>query len=571
MPYLVHGRAPTGMTLGERMAYYKVPAVSIAMVRNGRIAWVRAYGVMRTGGPPVNPETPFEAGSISKPVLVVGLLTLVQTGRLDLDTDVNRYLSSWKIPDNAYTQKRKVTIRDLLAHEAGVTNPGADTPNGQPAPTLLQVLNGDPPATNPPITVDSTPGAAWAYSNGGYDVLAQLLEDVTGETFPSFMEQAVFGPLQMTRSTYDRPGPGQFPLKYAMPYDENGNMYANGPYTAPLGDGGLWSTPTDLARLAIAVQQAWSGKSHFLSAPMARQMLTPVVQENPLLYPGSHESQGLGFRLAECAGPPVFGHSGHNEGYECEVEAFCVGDGVVVMTNSDNGGRLCAEVIQTIAHTCGWPCFQPKERDITALDATNYCGYEGSYQAGPYTVVKIVRDRNRLLCYLNSTYCVELSPENARDWLSDDGEAFHFQLDRSGRARRLIYPWNDVATAADRVDDTTAAAVVSRAEGKFKSQAPDPGTEPALRALLKGLQTGKLDYRLMTPGWASFFRENLRSLRPVFNAYGPLRSVTFLRVSGGYDDSYRADFENETCVFRIGLTADGKIYRLQQRPSVSNP
>src|SRR6185436_9179975 len=112
-PVLANGQ-PEGPNLADRMAALRVPGVSIAMIHDGTIEWVRGFGVTRISGPAVTPDTLFQAASISKPVSALAVLRLVESGKLGLDTDVNQYLKTWKVPENKFTAKAKVTLRTLL-------------------------------------------------------------------------------------------------------------------------------------------------------------------------------------------------------------------------------------------------------------------------------------------------------------------------------------------------------------------------------------------------------------------------------------------------------------------------
>ena len=126
--------------------------------------------------------------------------------KIDLDSDVNRYLKRWKIPENEFTHEKKVTVRELLNHTSGIgTHNGAFYDPSQPVPTLIQLLDGEKPATTPPVRVEAVPGTKWAYSNGGYLVLQLLVEDVTGETFAHYMKHAVLDSIGMKESTFDSP------------------------------------------------------------------------------------------------------------------------------------------------------------------------------------------------------------------------------------------------------------------------------------------------------------------------------------------------------------------------------
>ena len=200
---MIKGAPASHVTLASRMEALHVPGVSVAVIRNGKILWARGFGVTKLGGAPVTENTVFQAGSISKPVTAMAVMHLVQAGRLNLDTDINTYLKSWKVPENEFTAQKKVTLRGLLSHTAGVTVHGfPGYASGATVPTLVQVLNGETPANTPAIRVDTTPGTLWRYSGGGYVITQQMLLDVTGQSFPAFMHATVLGPLGMTHSTY---------------------------------------------------------------------------------------------------------------------------------------------------------------------------------------------------------------------------------------------------------------------------------------------------------------------------------------------------------------------------------
>lgn len=162
------------------MAQLHVPGVSIAVIRNGHIDWTRGYGVRYLAGPSVTPQTLFCAASISKPITAMGVLKLVEKGKIDLDTDVNHYLKRWKIPENQFTAQKKVTVRELLSHTSGIGTTYDDLYDpAQPVPTIVQMLNGERPAKTAPVRVTGVPGTKFAYSNGGYLVLYLLVEDVS--------------------------------------------------------------------------------------------------------------------------------------------------------------------------------------------------------------------------------------------------------------------------------------------------------------------------------------------------------------------------------------------------------
>ena len=223
-PVEIQGKPAQRWTLAERMKEHKVPGVSIAVIEGGRIAWARGFGVKEAGkSDSVTPTTLFQAASISKPVAATAMLRLVERGTLNLDTNVNRYLKSWKVPDNKFTATEKVTLRRIVSHTAGLTVhgfPGYATTD--PIPTVVQVLDGVKPANTDPVRVDTTPGAIERYSGGGTTIMQQLLVDVTGKPFPALMQELVLGPAGMTSSTYEQPIPAARAPEAAHAHTQDG-------------------------------------------------------------------------------------------------------------------------------------------------------------------------------------------------------------------------------------------------------------------------------------------------------------------------------------------------------------
>lgn len=253
------------MNLVDRMSFYNVPGVSIAVIDQGRIAWARGYGFAdKAAKRPVTPETRFQAASISKSVAAAAALHFVEESRIDLDRNVNDYLKSWKVPDNDFTREQKVTLRRILSHSAGLTVhgfPGYEV--GKPLPTLVQVLNGAKPANTEPIRVDTVPGTKWRYAGGGYVVMQQMLIDLLGKPFPEITQQTSLTGFGMTDSAYSQPLRDDWKPFAATAYRSDGKPVEGEYHTYPeLAAAGLWTTPSDLARFAVGIQDSLAGKSH---------------------------------------------------------------------------------------------------------------------------------------------------------------------------------------------------------------------------------------------------------------------------------------------------------------------
>lgn len=352
---VVKGEASPAMTLPARMAALHVPGVSLAFFEDGKLAWAKAYGLSDVEhNVPVTTDTLFQAGSISKPLAAMAALRLVEAGKLSLDEDVNTRLKSWQVPVSPLTAAQKVTLRRLLTHTAGLTVHGfRGYSRTEARPTLPQVLNGEKPANSAPVTVVATPGSAWSYSGGGYTVAQLMMQDVTGRPFADLVRETVLVPAGLAASTYEQPLPPAREAAAALGYRGDGRIVDGGWHVYPeQAAAGLWTTPSDLARLAIELQnEAVGTSSRILSPAMARTMLT-----------GGMGEWGLGVNVP-ADGPARFGHGGANEGFRNEFVAFTGGhrQGFVVMTNGDNGSELIAELERAVAAVYGWPIDRPDE------------------------------------------------------------------------------------------------------------------------------------------------------------------------------------------------------------------
>ena len=335
------------LSLAALMELYKVPALSIAVIDDYKIAWAKGYGTIGVGSSnPVGTKTLFQAGSISKPVAATGALYLVEHGKLSLDEDVNRKLATWKVPENDFTKEQKVTLRRLMSHTAGLTVhgfPGYDV--DEPLPTLVQVFNGEKPANTAPILVDILPGTQQRYSGGGVTIEQQLMIDVTGKPFPELLRATVLDKIGMTDSTYEQPLPVvRAALTANGTYADGKPVHGRWHIYPEMAAAGLWTTPTDLARFAIEIAQSRRGKSNrVLSQKMTEEMLTEVK-----------DGAGLGF-FVEKENPGQFGHNGADEGFQALLTMNSeTGKGVAIMADSDNGIAVADLVLRSVAKEYAW-------------------------------------------------------------------------------------------------------------------------------------------------------------------------------------------------------------------------
>ena len=336
--------APQHLDLDQALQALKIPSVSVALIDHGEVAWARAYG-----GSGTSTRTLYQAASLSKLVAAVAAMRLVQQGRLDLDGNVNAALSSWHIPNSALTRGHPVTVRGLLSMTGGIGVPGyVGYEPGAPLPTLVQILDGVPPANSPPVRVEIVPGSRYAYSGGGYEIVQAIIQDVTRKLFEEAVQDLVLRPAGMADSLFAQPLPTTLVLRAATGHDADGRELPGGWRVVPeLAAGGLWSTPTDLAKLLIEIARAYRGEaSRLLDRETARAMLTP---QNGGPY-------GLGGAVSGSGPSLVLMKRGQNVGYQSYMLIFPeTGQGIVVMTGSDNGTTLATALIHRAALAYGWP------------------------------------------------------------------------------------------------------------------------------------------------------------------------------------------------------------------------
>lgn len=432
LPIRIEGEPDLTMQLAERMQYYQIPGVSIAIINNGEIEWARGYGVSEQGSKkPVTTTTLFQAGSISKPVAAMAALALVQQGKLELDANVNGKLVSWKVPENEYTREQKVSLRGILSHTAGLTIhgfPGYGV--NETIPTLLQILKGIEPANTGPIQVDLTPNREWRYSGGGYTVMQQLFIDVTGKPFPEFLEEVVLKPIGMNRSTF-RQNPRTESAASVAGAHRNGWKLNGKRHRYPeMAAAGLWTTPSDLALFAIELQNAITGKSNkVLSTSMASLMVTPVMQDH-----------GLGWDLMGENESSRFSHGGVNVGFEASMVAYTkTGQGAVVMTNGEGGIHLAHEIIRGIAQEYEWMEFLVEKKVLTMVSPKLYDAYVGVYEFAPNFILTVSRDGDSLYLQAGDAQQFEIFPESEVTFFPREFESqITFVKNKMGRVTQLI-------------------------------------------------------------------------------------------------------------------------------------
>jgi CubicO group peptidase (beta-lactamase class C family) len=331
---------------------YAVPGAAIALIQKGRVVWARGYGFGNVAsGTRVSAETVFNVGSISKSPTAWAVMQLVDQGKVDLDRPVDSYLKRWHLPASSF-DNRQVTVRRLLSHTSGISNHnfhGWDPES--PLPPIEDSLSGKTGTGEVQVVV--APGSGFRYSGANYAILQLLVEEVSGQRFQDYMRANVFQRLQMSNSQYGLPS--KFRQVMATPYDGLGNAIPILRYNE-LSAAGLTTTLRDLAKFAAAGLRGPAGEAAgrgVVKEQSIAQMQSPApnsqwADRDPF---GPAPQYGFGYtvRPAQFVGKVGIGHGGSNSGWESFYQIVpSTGDGIVIMTNSSNGGAFIASLL------CSW-------------------------------------------------------------------------------------------------------------------------------------------------------------------------------------------------------------------------
>lgn len=334
------------INIDERMEHYHVHGLSIALIHNGQISVTKGFGVLEAGtNRNVGDHSIFNACSISKFVTAMLVMKLTELDILHLDEDVNTRLIQWKVPENKFTQDKKVTLRTLLSHQSGVIDcKGSfgelDLTEG--VPSIASLLEGKTSYCKDTVEIKYQPGSEFEYSDAGFCIIQQLIEDVTKKPFHVVMNELVFEPLNMKNSTYVQMISHVKSDLLSCGHHKTGNVvdgkYSIYPYPAAAG---LWTTPSDLALLVIELMSSLTGKSRLgLSKSMVTEMITPQ---------GCKEWAGLGMFLDGSNHHLEISSLGWGIGFQSMLVAYpYLETGAVIMTNADLGVHQLEGIIGEI-------------------------------------------------------------------------------------------------------------------------------------------------------------------------------------------------------------------------------
>jgi CubicO group peptidase (beta-lactamase class C family) len=320
----------------DLMKQFRIPGVSVAIIRDARIAWTKGFGVRdRSTGAPVDEDTIFSAQSMSKPVFAYRVMKLYEQGVLKLDVPLTRYTSDIFVQNEPWLNE--ITARRVLSHTTGL-------PNWR--------------SKEDPLRINFQPGTKWSYSGEGYHYLQAVVTRLTGHTdenqcrqfemgyrvcatdFGDYMETNLLHPFGMNSSGYV--WTPAMVKKMAHPHDRDGKPIPNSPGTAldvaRYGSAGsLMTTASDYAKFLIEVMQPKPADAYRLNESTRREMLKPHIEVPAPIK----ASWALGWQIWHLEMGDLVVHGGDDTGWHSH-SAFSPErkTGFVILTNGDDGGTM---------------------------------------------------------------------------------------------------------------------------------------------------------------------------------------------------------------------------------------
>ena len=338
-------------SIKNKMLEYKIPAMSLALINQGKIEWADIY---RNANFPeehqLNCSNIFQAASLSKPVTFLAALRMHSAGKIDLDKNIQEYLKDFVLPQGKQTAENPVTFRNIFSHTSGISPGGYEGyARDLPMPSDLDILRGSAGVNSPAIEVIAPPNETLAYSGGGYTLAELALQGLFQDEFSNIMQKWILEPAGMKHSKFTQPLSASDSILVAKGHTQSGAVIEGGWRNYPeQAAAGLWSNSIDLAKFLIEIYNAYQGNSSIFSQSDIKSII-------------SQERDGhvYGFLLNRSGDDISITHYGGNAGYRTGMTiSLTSGNGLVYLINSDNGGALGNELFLSASQVYDWKQFK---------------------------------------------------------------------------------------------------------------------------------------------------------------------------------------------------------------------
>lgn len=388
------------LNIDKQLEKYKLAGFSLVVFQNYEIVYTNQFGVKSIDSKEkIDQNTAFSTASISKPITALLCFMLEEKGLINLDTPIDGYLKRWHLPKSKFTENNSPTWRQFLNHTAGTTQSGfADYYEGDTIPTIKESLLGKIPRYDKEIDFLFTPGTGWAYSGGGYVIVQMALEDTFKKPIGELAREYIFAPLGLKNTTMIQPDEKGFPTNVALVHDENEKVIRTGlPITPQVGASGMWSTPTDLAKIAIEMQNALRNKNNKVISHNVAKKVTEVTALKDAVGGWSYGWQkSFGYNNYDW-----FICNGSNTGVGGSIFATMTdGNGFTFLTNGEKPNRfpVMGNTQKTLLKLMNWDN-KTSNDEIQEMPSTLKEKLVGTYDDFLYAQgveTKIVEKNNRL-------------------------------------------------------------------------------------------------------------------------------------------------------------------------------
>lgn len=381
------GESEDFSSITNKMSEYNIPALSLTVINKGEIEWADIY--QNANFPeehPLNCSCIFQAASLSKPVTFLAALRMYSAGKIDLDKNIQEYLTDFVLPQGRQTAENPVTFRNIFSHTSGISPGGYEGyARNLPMPTDLDILKGSEGVNTPAIKVIAPPNETLAYSGGGYTLAELALEDIFDDEFPNIMQKWILKPAGMNHSEFTQPLPASDSIRVAKGHTQSGEVIEGGWRNYPeQAAAGLWSNSVDLAKFMIEIYKAYQGDSSIFSQ-----------SDIKLIISDERDGSVYGFLLNRSGDDISITHYGGNAGYRTGMTiSLTSGNGLVYLTNSDNGGALGNELLLSASQVYNWKHFKQTNVQRKQVEPEILKELSGEYKWNNQIDLSITFDEN---------------------------------------------------------------------------------------------------------------------------------------------------------------------------------
>ncbi|NML72165.1 beta-lactamase family protein [Chryseobacterium sp. RP-3-3] len=388
------------LNMEQQLEKRKLAGFSVVVFENYKIVYSNQFGIKSMDSKEkIEENTAFSTASMTKPITALLCHILEEKGLINLDDPIDKYLKRWHLPKSKLTENNSPTWKQFFNHTSGTNQGGfADYYEGDTIPTIKQSLLGQIPRYDKEIEFLFTPGTNFEYSGGGYVIVQMALEDTLNKSIAELAKEYIFSPLGLKNTTMIQPNEARFLTNVALVHDKDGKVIRTGlPITPQIGASGMWSTPTDLAKLSIEIQNALRNKNNkVISHRVAKEVTAVTTLKNAVGGWGYGWQKSLGYNNYDW-----FSCNGSNTGVGGSIFATMTdGNGFVFLANGEKPNRIPVMVNtqKKILKLMNWNRKSDNE-DIQEMPASLKKQLNGRYDDflyGQKMETKIVEKNNRL-------------------------------------------------------------------------------------------------------------------------------------------------------------------------------